>query len=62
MPKVSQAYLAQKREMILDAAVQVFHRKPLYEMTMLDVIQQGGIKPGGASTNTMTILMRSLWP
>lgn len=47
MPKVSQAYLAQKREMILDAAVQVFHSKPLYEMTMLDVIQQAGLSRGG---------------
>jgi len=47
MPKVSQAYLAQKREMILNAAVQVFHSKPLYEMTMLDVIQQAGLSRGG---------------
>jgi len=47
MPKVSQAYIAQKKEKILDAAVQVFSSKPLYEMTMLDVIHQAGLSRGG---------------
>lgn len=47
MPKVSDAYIAQKRELILDAAVDVFQSKPLYEMTMLDVIQQAGLSRGG---------------
>lgn len=47
MPKVSEAYIKQKREAILDAALHVFQNKPLYEMTMLDVIKEAGVSRGG---------------
>lgn len=47
MPKVSQDYINNKRESIIDAAFKIFLEKPLYEMTMLDVIKQAGLSKGG---------------
>ena len=47
MPKVSQEYINNKREKIIDAAFKVFQNKPLYEITMLDVIKQAGLSKGG---------------
>ncbi len=47
MPKVSERYIEKKKEEIRDAAFRVFQRKPLYEMTMLDVITEAGLSRGG---------------
>lgn len=47
MPKVNEDYLNKKIEQILDAAFVIFEQKPLYEMTMLDVIKEAGISKGG---------------
>lgn len=47
MPKVSETYIEKKKEGILNAAFRVFQHKPLYEMTMLDVITEAGLSRGG---------------
>lgn len=47
MPKVSQRYLDEKREKILQAALKVCREKPLYEVTMKDIIRSCGISQGG---------------
>lgn len=47
MPKVTEEYIENKKTEILDAALAVFRRKPLYEMTMLDVIKEAGLSRGG---------------
>ncbi|MFD3449942.1 TetR family transcriptional regulator [Microbacteriaceae bacterium 4G12] len=47
MPKVNEDYIHKKKTQILDAAFVVFQQKPLYEMTMLDVIKEARISKGG---------------
>ncbi|OPJ64361.1 TetR/AcrR family transcriptional regulator [Clostridium oryzae] len=47
MPKVKEGYFEEKKAQILDAAFIIFKRKPLYEMTMLDVINEAGLSKGG---------------
>jgi AcrR family transcriptional regulator len=47
MPKVKAGYIEEKKAQILDAALIIFERKPLYEMTMLDVIKEAGLSKGG---------------
>jgi len=47
MPKVSEKYLEQKRNDILDATLAVCLRKPLYEVSMRDVISETGLSQGG---------------
>ncbi|UHA73072.1 TetR/AcrR family transcriptional regulator [Paenibacillus sp. 481] len=47
MPKVNEDYIHKKKAQILDAAFVVFQQKPLYEMTMLDVIKEARISKGG---------------
>jgi len=47
MPKVSEAYLIQKKESIINAAKIVCRVKPLYQVTMRDIINQMGISQGG---------------
>lgn len=47
MPKVSQDYIDNKKKQIIDAALVIFKKKPLYEMTMLDVIKEAGLSKGG---------------
>ena len=47
MPKVTEDYINKKRTEIIDAAFIIFQQKPLYEMTMLDVIKQAGLSKGG---------------
>ncbi len=47
MPKVSPDYIEKKKKQILDAAFVIFQQKPLYEMTMLDVIKEAGLSKGG---------------
>ena len=46
MPKVSEEYLAGKRNMIVDAAYQVCLRKPVEMVTISDVIAQTGMSQG----------------
>jgi len=47
MPKVNEDYIKNKISKILDAALIKFQQKPLYELTMLDVIKEAGISKGG---------------
>lgn len=47
MPKVNNEYINKKKTEILDAAFIIFEKKPLYEITMLDVIKQAGLSKGG---------------
>ena len=47
MPKVSEEYLIEKRNEILDAAFEVCMRKPAYEVTMSDVVAETGLSQGG---------------
>lgn len=47
MPKVSDDYIKKKKEAICQAAFRVFQKKPLYELTMLDVITEAGLSRGG---------------
>ncbi|HEX3029675.1 MAG TPA: TetR/AcrR family transcriptional regulator [Clostridia bacterium] len=47
MPKVKPDYFEQKRDIILNAAFNVCKRKPLYQVTMKDIIRETGISQGG---------------
>lgn len=47
MPKVNEDYINKKKTQILDAAFMIFQQKPLYEITMLDVIKEASISKGG---------------
>lgn len=47
MPKVTKEYINKKKAEIIEAAFVIFKQKPLYEMTMLDVIKQAGLSKGG---------------
>lgn len=47
MPKVNADYFNKKKKQILDAAFRIFQQKPLYEITMLDVIKEAGLSKGG---------------
>lgn len=47
MPKVGEDYFSKKRADILNAAVVILKKKPLYEMTMLDIIHEAGLSKGG---------------
>lgn len=47
MPKVSNEYLTQKKNLIIDGALNVCRTKPLYQITMKDVIREIGISQGG---------------
>lgn len=46
MPKVSEKYVNSKKNQILDAALEVFIRKPVFAVTMQDVIDQMGFSQG----------------
>ncbi len=46
-PKVDKEYINKKKTEILDVAFLIFQKKPLYEMTMLDVIKGAGLSKGG---------------
>jgi AcrR family transcriptional regulator len=46
-PKVDKDYIIKKKTEILDAALLIFQKKPLYEMTMLDIIKEAGLSKGG---------------
>jgi AcrR family transcriptional regulator len=47
MPKVSETYLNKKKDSIIEAACSVCKIKPLYQVTMKDIIKQAGISQGG---------------
>jgi AcrR family transcriptional regulator len=47
MPKVNQEYVSKKKEAILEAALVLCQSKPLYEITMKDIIKQSGLSQGG---------------
>lgn len=47
MPKVSNEYVNKKKNDILEAAILVSKNKPLYEITMRDVIKASGLSQGG---------------
>ena len=43
MPKVSEDYFKKKRDEILDAAYQVVMEKPIYSVSLRDIIQKSGL-------------------
>ena len=47
MPKVSAEYITNKKNSILEAALSVCRNKPLYEITMKDIIKESGVSQGG---------------
>lgn len=47
MPKTSEDYFKQKRRKILDAAFTVCMKKPMFEVSMRDVISESGLSQGG---------------
>ncbi|GHU59302.1 putative HTH-type transcriptional regulator YfiR [Clostridia bacterium] len=47
MPKVNDKYFEGKRNLILDAAFRACMKKPLYEVTMKDIIEETGFSQGG---------------
>lgn len=48
MPKVNEAYISEKKQVILDATFRICMRKPVYQVTMKDVIKEtGNMSQGG---------------
>lgn len=47
MPKVSAEYINNKKNSILETALSVCKNKPLYEITMKDIIKESGVSQGG---------------
>lgn len=47
MPKVSHEYVLEKKNSILKAAIEVCKVKPLYDITMRDIIKASGVSQGG---------------
>ena len=47
MPKVSHEYVQEKKNSILEAATAVCKVKPLYDITMRDIIKESGVSQGG---------------
>ncbi|MFW6288114.1 MAG: TetR/AcrR family transcriptional regulator [bacterium] len=47
MPKVSEDYVKKKKDSIVAAALKVCKEKPLYEITMTDIIKETGLSQGG---------------
>lgn len=46
MPKVSKEYVSSKKNQILDAAFEVFTKKPIFAVTMQDIIDHVGYSQG----------------
>jgi len=46
MPKVTAAYLEEKRTYILDCTAEILKEKPLYHITMKDIIKRAGFSQG----------------
>lgn len=47
MPKVNDDYFDMKKKSIIKAAIDVCSRKPIYQITMRDVITEAGLSKGG---------------
>ena len=47
MPKVNLGYVAEKKKSIVDAAIKVCKSKPVYTVTLRDVVKECGISQGG---------------
>ena len=47
MPRVTEKYLAEKREKIVSAALHVCQRKTISSVTMQDIINESGLSQGG---------------
>jgi AcrR family transcriptional regulator len=47
MPRVNEEYINQKRTSIIEATIAVYETKPLYQITMRDIIKQLGVSQGG---------------
>lgn len=47
MPKVKEEYFERKKEAIIEAAITVCSRKPIYQVTMKDIITEAGLSKGG---------------
>lgn len=47
MPKVNDEHFQKKRQQILDAAKRVCESKPLYSVTMKDIVLESGMSQGG---------------
>ncbi|MFJ7731084.1 TetR/AcrR family transcriptional regulator [Lysinibacillus sp. NPDC097231] len=47
MPKVSHEYVLEKKKKILEAAIEVCKVKPLFDITMRDIIKASGVSQGG---------------
>lgn len=46
MPKVTDEYFEQKKEKIMTAALAVCGKKPVYYVTMSDIVDESGLSPG----------------
>jgi AcrR family transcriptional regulator len=46
MPKVTEAYIAGKKNLILECTEEILKEKPLYQMTMRDIIKKAGFSQG----------------
>ncbi len=47
MPKVTENYKTEKISKIINATLEVLKTKPLYNVTMLDIIKEAGLSKGG---------------
>ena len=47
MPKVKEEYLIEKKKEIIKAAFEVCKRKPVYDVTMSDIVAETGMSQGG---------------
>ncbi|MDF2803847.1 MAG: TetR family transcriptional regulator [Anaerocolumna sp.] len=47
MPKVTEKYKKEKADKIVKATIEVLKIKPLYDITMLDIIKTAGLSKGG---------------
>lgn len=46
MPRVNKEYLIEKKNCILDCAMEIMQEKPLYQITMRDIIKKMGVSQG----------------
>ena len=46
MPKVTEEYLTGKRNLILECTNEILIEKPLYQITMRDIIKKAGFSQG----------------
>ena len=46
MPKVSEEYIEERRKFIMQCASNIYEEKPLYKITMRDIIKETGFSQG----------------